>query len=100
VGVFINLVSKVSDVHLWKIAVVAGIYTAIRFIEAYGLWYLRPWAEWMAIASGTIYIPFEIADLIRRPHWFPVVALTINLGVVFYMLYVRLDAIKKHQTHR
>ena len=41
----------------------------LRFIEAYGLWYIRPWAEWMAIASGSIYIPFEVADLLRKPDW-------------------------------
>jgi uncharacterized membrane protein (DUF2068 family) len=97
VGVFINLVSKLSDVHLWKIAVAASVYTLIRFVEAYGLWYLKPWAEWLAVASGTIYIPFELADFIRRPHPFPLVALLINLVIILYMLYVRIDAIKKHR---
>src|SRR5580692_8448527 len=67
VGVFIDLVYRVSDVRLWKIAVVASIYVILRFVEAYGLWYIRPWAEWLAIASGSIYIPFEVADLLRRP---------------------------------
>jgi len=49
------------------IALVAAIYVTLRFIEAYGLWYIRPWAEWLAIASGTIYVPFEALDLLRRP---------------------------------
>ena len=52
VGVFIDLVYRVSDVRLWKIAVVASVYVILRFIEAYGLWYVRPWAEWMAVVSG------------------------------------------------
>src|ERR1700722_19857787 len=67
VGVFIDLVYRVSDVRLWKIAVVASIYVILRFVEAYGLWYIRPWAEWLAIASGAMYIPFEVADLLRKP---------------------------------
>jgi uncharacterized membrane protein (DUF2068 family) len=97
VGVFIDLVYKVSDVHLWKIALAATVYTVIRFVEAYGLWYLRAWAEWMAIASGTIYIPFEVADLIKHPRGFGGLFLLINVGVVLYMLYVRLDARRRHR---
>jgi uncharacterized membrane protein (DUF2068 family) len=97
VGVFIDLVSKISDVRLWKIAVVASVYTILRFVEAYGLWYALPWAEWLAFASGTIYIPFETADLIRRPTWFRLLVLVVNLVIVLYMLYLRLDAREKRR---
>jgi uncharacterized membrane protein (DUF2068 family) len=95
VGVFIDLVSKVSDVRLWKIAVVAAVYTILRFVEAGGLWYALPWAEWMAFFTGAIYIPFEAADLLRRPTWFRLGVIVINILVVLYMLYLRLDAQKK-----
>src|SRR5438876_112750 len=100
VGVFIALVSRISDVRLWKIATVAGIYTMLRFVEAYGLWYALPWAEWLAFASGTIYIPFEAADLIHRPTWFRLMVLLINLVIVLYMLYLRLDALEKRRVAR
>jgi uncharacterized membrane protein (DUF2068 family) len=96
VGVFIDLVYRLSDVRLWKIAVVAAVYVILRFVEAYGLWYICPWAEWMAIASGAIYIPFEAADLIRRPTWFRVVIIAINLLIVLYMLHLRVEAAKQH----
>jgi uncharacterized membrane protein (DUF2068 family) len=92
VGVFIDLVSKISDVRLWKIAVVASLYTSVRFVEAFGLWYALPWAEWMAAISGAIYIPFEIADLMHRPTWFRLLVLLVNAVIVLYMLYLRLDA--------
>ena len=97
VGVFIDLVSRVSDVHLWKIAVAAGLYTVIRFVEAYGLWYALPWAEWVAIASGTIYIPFEFADLLRRPTPFRVVVILVNLVIVLYVARVRAEARRKRR---
>jgi uncharacterized membrane protein (DUF2068 family) len=101
VGVFINLVYRLSDMRLWKIAVVASIYVILRFIEAYGLWYLRPWAEWMAILSGSIYIPFEVADLLRwGPDLLRVMVLTINVGIVLYMLMLRLEAVKKRHAAR
>jgi len=95
VGVFIDLVSRLSDVHLWKIALVAGIYAILRFVEAYGLWYAFPWAEWMAAITGAIYVPFEVDDLIRRPTWFRFLVLAVNLLIVLYMLYLRLEAEEK-----
>ncbi len=94
-GVFINLVHSVSDVRLWKIATVAAIYVTGRFVEAYGLWNIRPWAEWMAIASGGVYIPFEAADLIRHPTGFRLAIIAVNVGIVLYMLMLRLEAARK-----
>jgi uncharacterized membrane protein (DUF2068 family) len=97
VGVFIDLIYRVSDVRLWKIAVVAGVYSILRFIEAFGLWYALPWAEWMAAITGGIYIPFEMADLLRRATLFRLVVLVINCLIVLYMLYVRFEAQQKQR---
>jgi uncharacterized membrane protein (DUF2068 family) len=99
-GVFVALAHGVSDVRLWKIAVVASIYVILRFVEAYGLWHIRPWAEWLAFASGAIYIPFEAADLIHRPTWFRVLVIVVNVLIVLYMLMLRLEAAKKHGAAR
>ena len=100
VGVFIALVSRLSDVRLWKVALVAAVYSILRFVEAYGLWYALPWAEWLAIASGSIYIPFEVADLLRRPSWIRLLIVAVNVGIVLYMLMLRLEAAKKHRLLR
>ena len=100
VGIFINLVYRISDIHLWKIALIAAIYVTLRFIEAYGLWHLRPWAEWLAIASGSIYVPFEVADLLKRPDWFRLLIVVINVGIVLYMMLLRLEAAKKRHAAR
>ena len=100
VGVFINLVYRLSDMHLWKIALMAAIYVTLRFVEAYGLWRIRPWAEWLAIASGSIYVPFEIEDLLRRPDYVRFLIIVINVGIVLYMLMLRLEAAKKRLAAR
>jgi uncharacterized membrane protein (DUF2068 family) len=100
VGVFINLVYRLSDMHLWKIALLAAIYVTLRFVEAYGLWRIRPWAEWLAIASGSIYVPFEIEDLLRRPDYVRFLIIVINVGIVLYMLMLRLEAAKKRLAAR
>ena len=100
VGIFINLVYRISDIHLWKIALMAAIYVTLRCVEAYGLWRLRAWAEWFAIASGSIYVPFEVDDLLKRPDWFRLLIVVINVGIVFYMMLLRLEAAKKRLAAR
>src|SRR5262245_24516424 len=56
-GVFIEAAGRLTDARLWLFAAGALAYSALRFTEAYGLWRARPWAEWMGIVSGAIYLP-------------------------------------------
>src|SRR5262245_56401065 len=52
--VFIEAVSRLTDVNLWALAAGAFAYSALRFTEAFGLWRARPWAEWIGIVSGGV----------------------------------------------
>jgi uncharacterized membrane protein (DUF2068 family) len=93
--VFLNLADNVTDKKLWAMAAGATAYSIIRFIEAYGLWGARTWAEWFALISGALYVPFEAYELARRPTPVHLAVLLINLAIVFYMLYLRLTARKE-----
>ena len=88
--VFLRVASNVNDRELILVAVVAALYSIVRFIEAYGLWRKRVWAEWFAAASGALYLPFEINEMFRRLNWFGVGLFVANLGIVVYMLYLRM----------
>lgn len=90
--VFLNLADNLTDGKLWALAAGATAYSIVRFVEAYGLWRERTWAEWFALISGALYVPFEGYELIRRPTLIHLAVLLINLGIVFYMLYLRLSA--------
>src|SRR5258708_7173267 len=90
--VFLNLADNVTDAKLWAMAAGAAAYSIVRFVEAYGLWRARTWAEWFAMISGALYVPFEAYELLRRPTPIRLAVLVINLGSVFYMLYFRLSA--------
>jgi uncharacterized membrane protein (DUF2068 family) len=90
--VFLNLADNVTDAKLWALAGGALAYSIVRFIEAYGLWRERTWAEWFALISGALYVPFEAYEVIRRTTPIHVAVLLINLIIVFYMLYLRLSA--------
>ena len=60
----------------------AAAYVAVRFVEAWGLWFRRPWAQWFAALSGAVYVPFEVYELATQGGLLPVAALLVNLAVV------------------
>ena len=94
VQAFLNAADRISDNKIIAVACVGFTYALIRFVEAYGLWHARAWAEWFAIISGAAYLPLEIVGLIRHPnalHW---MVLLVNILVVLYMVYVRWDALR------
>lgn len=92
----------VSNASMWSVILVACVYSALRFAEAFGLWRARPWAEWIALISGAMYIPFEVLKLAHRVTWFHVSILLINLAIVAYMFYLRiyLPRLEKHAAPR
>jgi uncharacterized membrane protein (DUF2068 family) len=90
--VFLNLADQVTDRKVWAVAIGALAYSSLRFAEAYGLWGERPWAEWLALVSGAIYLPFEIFELARKPDLVRLAILVINLAVVLYMAFLRVQA--------
>jgi uncharacterized membrane protein (DUF2068 family) len=85
----LDLADRVTDRQLWGFAAGAFGYSILRFVEAYGLWRTRVWAEWLAILSGLIYLPFEIHSLIHKSTPFRWSIIFINLGLVSYVAYVR-----------
>jgi uncharacterized membrane protein (DUF2068 family) len=73
-------------------AVTAGLaYSTCRFVEAYGLWNERQWAEWFAVISGAIYVPVEVFAVIAHPHWFRFLVLVVNILVVLFVLRILLE---------
>jgi uncharacterized membrane protein (DUF2068 family) len=88
--VFLEIAEGITDRQLWLVAAGAATYSTLRFIEAYGLWRERPWAEWFALISGTVYLPFEVHEMMVRPTLIKLAILLINLAIVLYMLYLRL----------
>ena len=85
--VFLDWADSLTETKVWAVAGVAVGYSLLRFVEAYGLWYARAWAEWIALISGTLYLPFEIYKLVHKQSLFHVSVLLVNLAVVLYMAY-------------
>jgi uncharacterized membrane protein (DUF2068 family) len=98
--IFIDAASQLTDARLWFMSLMALVYSGVRFIEAYGLWHELPWAEWFAVISSGIFLPFEIRHLILKPTFGSLLLLLINLGIIIYLasLMTR-DARHKKKSH-
>ncbi len=83
--IFIEAASKLDDGRLWLFAGLAFLYATFRFVEAYGLWYMRRWAEWLAVVSGGIYMPLEVYELVKLVTWPRILALVANALIVAYL---------------
>ena len=84
--IFLKFAEHATDSRLAVLAMFAAAYALIRFVEAYGLWRGKTWAEWFAAISGSIYIPFEIFNLLHGHMWVSLAALAINIAVVAVMV--------------
>jgi uncharacterized membrane protein (DUF2068 family) len=74
------------------LAVTALAYAVVFSIEAVGLWRRRGWARWFTIGVTASLLPFEVYEIIRRPHEpLRIATLVVNILVVLY-LYRRKEA--------
>jgi len=85
--IFLDAASDLQNTRLVVLAAGAACYSALRFVEAYGLLFARGWAEMLAALSGAIYLPFEIAGLLEHRTLLHAGMLLANLVVVAIMLY-------------
>ena len=85
-GIFLSAAERVTDARLWAFAALALVYSALRWTEAWGLWFHRRWAEWLGVVGGAIYLPIEVYELWHRPSPVKLATLTLNLAVVVYLM--------------
>ncbi len=95
--IFLDAASGVHGAGLVWLAAGAGVYALIRFVEAWGLYAGKAWAEVLAAASGAVYVPFEFAELLRGPTWHGALLLAINLLVVALMAAALVQRRKRRQ---
>lgn len=95
--IFIEAADKLTDGRLWALAAGAFAYSTVRFVEAYGLWNRRVWAEWFALLSGLLYVPWELYEVLERATRFRLGVLALNLAIVVYMGWVRVTSWQKER---
>jgi uncharacterized membrane protein (DUF2068 family) len=83
--IFLDAVSHLQQPRLLWLAAGAAAYSALRFVEAYGLFRERAWAEWLAAVASGIFIPAEVAEVLHRPSILSVGVLVVNVAIVAVM---------------
>jgi uncharacterized membrane protein (DUF2068 family) len=85
--VFLDYAERLPHERLAPYVVGAAVYVALRFVEAWGLWKDRAWAEWLAAVSGGVYLPVELYEMLQLASWPRVTVFVVNLGVVAFMVH-------------
>lgn len=85
-----SLADRLSDITEWHVIALASAYSGLRFAESFGLWRARPWAEWIALISGALYLPIEIRLLAHRLSLLHATIFLGNLAIVLFMFYLRI----------
>ncbi|HEY3768706.1 MAG TPA: DUF2127 domain-containing protein [Candidatus Angelobacter sp.] len=80
--------SRVTHGNLLMFAGLAFFYMTVRFVEATGLWLEKEWAEWFALISGAMYMPYEIYELMHHANIIKWGIFISNVLIVWYMVWL------------
>ena len=62
------------------------LFVVLRFAEAYGLWFRKPWGLTLGLLSSSIYLPFEFYELHQNATAIKAIVIGVNLCVLAYFL--------------
>ena len=77
------------DAHrLRQISVATFGYSALALTEGVGLLMEKVWAEYLTLVLTVSFLPWELYEIVRRPDWFRLSLLLINLAVLAYLIWL------------
>ena len=73
--------------RLKQIGALTFFYAGLRIVEGVGLVMEKLWAEYLTVWATTIFLPWEIYEIVRHLDWIRVSLLVINLSVLAYLVW-------------
>jgi uncharacterized membrane protein (DUF2068 family) len=70
---------------LIRVSAVGFFYAGLNLIEAYGLGMRYRWAEYLTVVATSLFIPFEIYEIIARVTPLRIGALVVNILIVIFL---------------
>ncbi len=61
-------------------------YAALLLVEASGLWFERAWAGYLTVISTSLFLPFELFEVVKRVTVVRVIVLLLNFAIVVYLI--------------
>jgi uncharacterized membrane protein (DUF2068 family) len=89
---------QVTPANVRWVATGTFVYSLFSFVEGFGLIFRLPWAGWLAIGESAFFIPIEIHEVVRHPHWYVIGVLGFNVLIVWY-LYANRGRLFRHHHH-
>jgi uncharacterized membrane protein (DUF2068 family) len=74
---------------LTYLAIGLAAYALIELVESVGLWLGQRWGEYFAMVATSVFLPYEIYELVGKITWLRVTAFAINLLLVIYLVWTR-----------
>ena len=84
--IFVDAITHTDRSTLTALACGAFGYAALRLIEGVGLWREKRWAQWLGVASGAIYLPIEVYEILHGVTWPRMLLLVVNTLCVLYLV--------------
>jgi uncharacterized membrane protein (DUF2068 family) len=88
----VRFIDKALHAQHGTLALVAlGVlaYACLQLLEGVGLWLMRRWGEYVAVVGTSVFIPLEVYELLEKVTWLRVVALTVNVFAVVYLVWTK-----------
>jgi uncharacterized membrane protein (DUF2068 family) len=77
------------DIHRLKLISLGTFsYSVVALTEGVGLVLEKVWAEYLTLILTISFLPWELYELVRRPSWFRLSLLLINLAVLAYLVWL------------
>ena len=88
VALLMDKVGLIGPHRLKQISVATFGYSALALTEGCGLLLEKSWAEYLTLALTVSFLPWELYELFRRPDWFRLGLLVINVAVLAYLIWL------------
>ena len=83
--------------RLKQIGIATFFYAGLRIAEGVGLVMERLWAEYLTVGATTIFLPWELYEIVRRPDTIRVGLLVVNLAVLAYLAWSLQDKLRRER---
>ena len=83
----IDEVFALTSLTLTWIAIGLLAYAALMFVEAVGLWMIKRWGEYFSVVATSVFLPWEIYEIVDRVTWLRLILLLINIAAVVWLVW-------------
>ena len=86
INLLLSKVGMAKTTLLIEISIGLVLYGILCLIQAYGLHKRKRWAEYLTVVAISLFIPFEVYEVVHRLSVLRVAVLVLNTVIVYYLI--------------